>query len=82
MAIARQTAVGRWIVVNHNTLRLCKHSLNFSQCYFCIDESAIGDEKGREKLTYVCIHGILPALWFIHIFGVWWWFFLASRKPV
>ena len=55
MAVARQTTVGSWIVVNHNILRLCNHSLNFSQCHFCINQSAKGYEKKREKLVYVYV---------------------------
>ena len=51
--VARQTTVGRWIVVNHNTLRLWKHSPNFSRCHFCIYQSAIEDEIKRGKLVYV-----------------------------
>ena len=47
--------------MNHNTLRLCRHSLNFSQCHFCIYQSAIGNGKQTEKLV------------FIHMVGVWRW---------
>ena len=64
-----------------HTLRLCKHSPNFSPCHFCIYQSGIGDEKEREKLVFVCIHGTLPSSWPIHIFGVWWWWiFSVSPK--
>ena len=53
MAVARQMTVARWIVVKHNTLRLCKHGPNFSQYHICIYQLAIGDEMKREKLVYV-----------------------------
>ena len=73
--------VGRWIVVNHNTLRLCKRSLNFSQCHFCIYQSAKRNGKEREKLVYVyMVYYQLRGLY--TIFGVWRWWFFQSRLNV
>ena len=71
MAVARQTTVGRWIVVNHNRLRLCKQGLNFSQCHFCIYQSAIGNEIRKKKNS--CRIGLLLSSWCIHIADVWLW---------
>ena len=53
MAVAPQTTAGRWMLVKHNTLRLCKHSSIFSECHFCIYQSAIGDEKEKEITVFV-----------------------------
>ena len=70
MAVARQTTVGRWKVVNHNTLRLCKLSLNFSQCHFCIYESAIGDEKEKEMLVFVyMVYCHFPGIYTLLVCG-------------
>ena len=63
MAVARQTTVGRRIVVNHNTIRLCKHSLRFIRCHFCVYQSAIGDELESEKL--VCAYMV-----YYHVCGL------------
>ena len=73
--------VGGLIVVKHNTLRLRKHSLNFSHCRFCIYQSATGDEKEREKLDYaLCVYTCYTSIFVF--FGVWWCWFFKSRLNV